>query len=45
MSLTLIIFHFDISGNDFKYKHSLNKLLILITLDVSQLEISGKEDN
>ena len=41
---TLLVFHFEISGNDDNDLHSQNILLISITLLVFHFEISGKED-
>jgi len=45
ISLTLFVFQFEISGNDFNDEHSLNKQRILITLIVFHLEISGNNFN
>ena len=41
ISVTLIVFHFEISGNDINDEHSQNKDFILITLLVFHFEISG----
>ena len=43
--ITLLVFHFEISGKDNNDSHPLNKELISITLFVFQFEISGKDDN
>ena len=43
--LTLIAFHFEISGKDDNDEHPLNKQLISVTLIVFLFEISGKDDN
>ena len=39
----LSVFHFDISGNDIKEEHPLNKWLILLIFLISHLSKSGKE--
>ena len=39
--LTLLVFHFDISGNDFNDKHLQNILLLFVTLLVLHFDISG----
>ena len=44
MSVTLFVFHFDISGKDNKDEHPENKLFIYITLFVFHFDISGKDD-
>ena len=41
----LLIFHFEISGNDLNEEHPENILLILLTFSVFHLDISGKEIN
>ena len=45
MSVTLLIFHFEISGKYDNDEQPQNILLKLVTLFVFQFEISGKEDN
>ena len=42
ISVTLEIFHLEISGKDFNDSHPLNISFILFTLFVFHLEISGK---
>ena len=37
--VTILVFHFDISGNDFNDEHSANKNLILVTLFVFHFDI------
>ena len=39
--LTLLIFHFEISGNSFKDEHPKNIPDILLALHIFHLEISG----
>ena len=43
ISVTLAVFHTDISGNNFKDLHPLNRLFIVVTLFVFHLDRSGKE--
>ena len=43
--VTLLVFHFEISGKDDNDEHPINILLILVTLLVFHFEISGKDDN
>ena len=43
--LTLIVFHFEISGKDVNDDHNLKIYIILVTLLVFHFEISGKDDN
>ena len=43
--LTLLIFHFEISGKDDNDEHTQNIKFILVTLLVFHFEISGKDDN
>ena len=45
ISVTFLIFHLEISGNDTKEEHSKNKSVIHFTFEVSQEEISGKYFN
>ena len=45
ISETLLVFHFEISGNDINDEHPLNILLILETLFVFHFEISGYDFN
>ena len=45
ISITLFVFHFEISGNDDSDEHSENKAYILVTLFVFQFEISGNDVN
>ena len=42
MSLILVVFHFDISGNSFNDLQFANVKLILFTLFVFHFDISGK---
>ena len=44
ISVTLFVFHFEISGNDINDEHSPNNDFILITLLVFHIEISGNDD-
>ena len=43
MSITLVVFHFDISGKDINDEHPLNIPLKLVLIFVFHLEISGKD--
>ena len=45
MSVTLLVFHFEISGIDVKEEQLKNIPLIFVMLLVFHLEISGKDDN
>ena len=45
MLVTLLVFHFEISGKDDNDEHSRNIPLIQITLEVFHFEISGKDFN
>ena len=45
MLVTLIIFHFEISGKDNNDEHPINISLISLTLTIFHSEISGKGDN
>ena len=44
ISVTLLVFHLDISGKDDNALQSLNIPLISITILVFHLDISGKDD-
>ena len=43
--MTLLVFHFEISGNDAKEEHPQNIHIISVTLIVFHCEISGKDVN
>ena len=43
--ITLLVFHFDISGNDFNDEHLKNKSSMQLTLPVFHFEISGNDFN
>ena len=45
ISVTLLVFHLDISGNEDIDEHSKNNPLKLVTLFVFHLDISGMEVN
>ena len=45
ISVTLFVFHFDISGNDVNEIQLENIPFILVTLEVFQMDISGKDIN
>ena len=45
ISVTLSVFHLEISGNEVNEEHWSNIPFILVTLSVFQLEISGNEVN
>ena len=42
--MTILVFHFDISGKDFKEIHDSNKCSISLILLVFHFDISGKDD-
>ena len=43
--MTFEVFHFEISGILFNFEHPPKIYSIFVTLDISQLEISGKDNN
>ena len=45
ISVTLLVFHFDISGNDDNDEHPENIYFIFVTLLVFHVDISGNDDN
>ena len=45
ISLTLEVFHFDISGKDFNEQHPLNIQLISVTIEVFHSDKSGNDFN
>ena len=45
ISVTLEVFHLEISGNDDNDEQPSNIFLISVTLEVFHLDISGNDDN